>query len=122
MQKQLIETTERFRIALLTNDVPVMESILAEDYVGFDPCGNEQDRKLSIEAYQPGCVELETFEVEDVEVEVVGEVGVVTGKGYIHGTFAGCEFEHRLRFMDVYVWRDGRWQLFRSQVTPLGSS
>lgn len=29
-------------------------------------------------------------------------------------------FEHRVRFVDLCLRRDGRWQLRLSQVTPLG--
>ncbi len=119
---QLLDVFDKFREALFSNDVQTMKELMAEEYIGYDPLGNPQDRDLSINAYQPGCAKLDTYDVEDVEVRIIGEVGIIAGKGYIHGTFAGCEFEHRLRFIDLYVNRDGKWQLYMSQVTPLGSS
>ena len=118
-RNSLLEASERFREALLANDVEALGDLMAEDYVGFDPQGNPQDKKLSIEAYQPGCVELDRYETEDVEAEVIGEVGIITGKGFLHGMFAGCEFSHDVRFLDLYVLRGGRWLLYRSQVTTL---
>jgi hypothetical protein len=117
---QLLDAFDCLRSALLSNDVQALEKVLAYEYIGYDPSGDPQDRKMSIEAYQPGCANLDTYEVEDVAVRIIGEVGVITGTGYIHGTFAGCEFEHTLRFLDIYVDRDGGWQLYLSQVTPLG--
>jgi hypothetical protein len=118
---QLLATLDKFRAALLTNDVQLLETIMADEYIGYDPLGNPQDKKMSVEAYQPGCVNLDKYDydVDKLDVRVLGEVGVITGKGYIHGECAGSEFEHYLRFMDLYVHRDGRWQLYLSQVTPI---
>ena len=118
-QERLLETFSLFREALLTNDTRVLESLIADDYIGYDPLGNPQDKKLSVDAYQPGCAKLDRYEVTDVETRMLGQVGVITGKGDLHGEFAGEEFEHKLRFLDLYVHRDGRWQLYLSQLTTI---
>ena len=81
--------------------------------------GNIQDKNMSIDAYRPGAAKLDKYDVEEVTSVVLGVVGIITGKGYIHGKFAEFDFEHNLRFLDLYVHRDGRWQLYLSQVTPL---
>jgi len=94
---------------------------MAEEYIGFDPLGNPQNLKMTIDAYQPGAVTLNRYDTEEVEARVIGEVGIITGKGYIQGIYAGSGFEHSLRFLDLYIHRDGRWQLYLSQVTPIGT-
>ena len=115
----LLETFDKFREALLNNDVQMLAMLMAEEYVGFDPSGKRQDKSISVEAYKPGGVDLDRYDTEEVEHVVIGSVGIITGKGYIHGSFAEDEFEHDLRFLDLYVYREGRWQLYMSQVTPL---
>ncbi len=115
----LLETFDKFREALFANDVKTLNLLMAEEYVGYDPLGNPQDKDMSLDAYQPGAVKLDKYDVENVESRVIGEVGIITGKGYIHGTFAGSEFEHNLRFLDLFIHREGRWQLYLSQVTPV---
>lgn len=121
LKDNLLETSDRFRKALLSNDVDALDGLIADDYVGYDPQGNPQDKKLSIEAYQPGGVDMDRYDVEEIKAEVIGEVGMITGKGCIHGSFAGCGFEHDLRFLDIYVLREGKWLLYLSQVTPLSA-
>ena len=118
----LLEAFAGFRDALFANDVERLGALLADEYVGYDPVGNPQDKSMSLDAYRPGAARLDTYDCEDVETRVIGEVGIITGTGYIHGTFAGAEFEHDLRFLDLYVYRGGRWQLLLSQVTPLGTA
>ena len=117
----LLGTFDKIREALFTNDVQMLNLLMAEEYVGYDPHGNRQDKNMSLDAYKPGAAKLDTYDVEELESRVIDEVGVITGKGYIHGTFAGSEFEHSLRFLDLYIHREGRWQLYLSQVTPLGA-
>jgi len=117
----LLGTFEKIQAALFDCDVKALEELIAEDYIGYDPAGNPQDLKMTLDAYKPGGVQLDRYDVEDIEVRIVGEVGIITGKGYIHGTFAGTEFEHDLRFLDLYIMRDGSWRLYLSQVTPLAS-
>ena len=119
--KSLLETSKKLRDALFANDVKALNFLMADEYVGYDPIGNPQDKRMSLEAYQAGGARLDKYDVDDVEARVIGEVGIVSGKGFIHGTFAESEFEHDLRFLDLYVHREGRWQLYLSQVTPLGT-
>ncbi len=118
-ETRLLETFDKFRDALFTNDVQMLNLLMAEEYVGFDPHGNPQDKNMTLDAYKPGAVKLDKCDVEDMVSVVLGEVGIITGKGYIHGTFTGSEFEHSLRFLDLYIHREGRWQLYLSQLTPI---
>ena len=118
-EKDLLERFEILKKALFDCDTDTLEEIIAKDYVGYDPAGNPQDRKLAIEAYAPGAAQLERYDTEDVEVRIAGEIGIVSGRGFIAGTFAGEKWEHDLRFLDIYIMRDGAWRLYVSQVTPL---
>ncbi len=120
-KSRLLETFTKFRDALLGNDTSALDLLISDEYVGYDPLGNPQNKKMSLEAYNPGAVELDKYDVEELESRIIGEVGIITGKGYIHGAFTGSEFEHSLRFLDLYILREGRWQLLLSQVTPLGT-
>ena len=117
----LLSVFEKVRKALFDCDVQALQELIAEDYVGYGPAGDPQDRKMTLEVYQPGGAKLDTYDVEGVEVRIVGEIGIITGTGYIHGTFADAEYEHYLRFLDIYIMRDDSWKLYLSQLTPLGS-
>ncbi len=119
-EEQLMLTFDRFRDALFDSDTKALREIVAEDYQGFDPQGQVRDYEMVLEAYRPGGVKLEAYEVEDLEKRIVGDVGIITGKGRIQGTYAEHEFAHHVRFLDLYVQKNGRWRLYLSQVTPLG--
>jgi len=114
-------TFERFKEALFDSDAEALREIIAEDYQGFDPQGQPQDMKMILEAYGPGGVRLDRYDVEDLETRIVGDVGIIMGRGCIRGRYADHEFEHRVRFLDMYIHREGAWRLYLTQVTPLGA-
>ena len=118
-EEQLLQSFERLRKALFDCDADAIREMLAEDYVGFDPQGQVQDKKMILEAYCPGGVELNRYDVEDLEARIIEKVGIITGRGSIQGRYAESEFAHHVRFLDVYIHRDGLWRLYLSQVTPL---
>lgn len=106
--EQLSRTFNLLRDALRSNDVPMLEKLIAEEYVGYDSHGNPQDLQMTLEAYRPGAVKLSRYDAEETNTRMIGDVGIITGVGFIQGIFADCEFEHRLRFLDVYIFRDDR--------------
>ena len=121
-EEHLLLVFDRFREALLASDSGALREMIAEDYQGFDPQGQPQNLTMILEAYRPGGVKLQRYDVEDLETRIIGDVGIITGSGRIEGRYAEYEFSHHVRFLDLYVQRDGRWQLYLSQVTPLGSA
>lgn len=107
------------RTCLMSNDVSLLKTLFAHDYRGFNLRGGVDNRDLIIQAYQPGCVRLDTFDVEDLQVEVIGDVGMVTGQGYLHGSYEGETWEHNIRFLDIFINRKNRWLYYLSQATEI---
>lgn len=115
----LLEVAERLAEAERRADVGVLEEILASDYSGYDPAGRPQDRPSVMRAYASGGVRVTALEQSELRVRIIGEVGLVAGVSEFQGTQGEEHFDFRLRFLDVYAWRDGRWQLVASQDTRL---
>lgn len=118
-EEELMQSAERFKRALFDCDTDALRELIAEDYRGVDPRGHLQDKGMTLEAFRPGGVELDRYDVEDLDVRVIGKVGLVTGTGRIQGRYLEHVFAHHVRFLDVYVHGDDLWRLHLSQVTPL---
>jgi len=115
----LLEAFERMRQGLLANDTDLLARLLADDYRGFDPYGGEHDRAMLIQVYRSGGVRLRHYDTSEVTARIVGDVGLVMGLGALAGSYGEIQFEHRLRFLDVYVYSDSAWRLLASQVTEV---
>ena len=118
-EKEVLETYNRLKTALCENNTVALEKLYAEDYRGIDNRGQPHDRKLILNAYGKGGVTLEKFEEEDLLVQVIDSVGIVTGKGFVRGRYGKETFEHDLRFCDIYVRRHDVWQIIYAQATEL---
>jgi ketosteroid isomerase-like protein len=60
-----------------------------------------------------------TLEQSHLHARVIGDVGLVTGINKFQGRQGPEVFDFTLRFLHVYAWRDGQWQLVASQDTRL---
>lgn len=62
----------------------------------------------------------DALEMSDVNVRVEGDAAVVTGINHARGKDGdGKPFDRRIRFTDTFIKRDGRWQVWASQGTPI---
>lgn len=59
--------------------------------------------------------------IDDVKVRMLGDVAVATGRTHATGSYQGQSASVVLRFTDIFVRRNDRWQIVISQgtmVTP----
>jgi ketosteroid isomerase-like protein len=115
----LLETARRVADAERRGDAAALEQLVAADYAGYDPAGRPQDRTGITRGYADGTVRITTLEQRDLRARVIGEAGLVTGVSSYRGRQGEEAFEFTLRFLAIYAWRDGRWQLVASQDTRL---
>jgi len=81
----------------------------AQDIALFDREGKDPSQIIIPEFLQD----------DDVTVALYGETAVVTGVESLRGRAMGRYGEMALRFTNVLVRRDGRWQLVHHQSTPI---
>ena len=118
---EIMSVFSRFRDALLANDVDTLEAIMAPDYRGYNLRGVLEGPDVVLQAYSPGVVKMDRFETRELRVEIFGEIGILTGCGFVAGSAGGEQWEHDLRFCDIYRRTGERWQLHLSFATPLES-
>lgn len=99
--------------AYLRSDVDWYRRHLADEFHCIAADGTVLDRDTFLAA-AAAPVEMTTFEVRDVGVEFVGDTAVVQGR---------TEYEQadgtrgQTRYTDVWIGRDGRWQVLSAQIT-----
>jgi ketosteroid isomerase-like protein len=64
--------------------------------------------------------DLQSLDLSDLNVRTEGNTAVVTGINHVVGRDAqGKPIDRRVRFTDVFIKRDGRWQVWATQGTPI---
>jgi ketosteroid isomerase-like protein len=123
--RAVMDAERRWEEALKQFDLKSMQSLLAEDYSQTDLRGKVQDRaswfeyfKSYVAAVHSGDAQFE-ISFEDTKVRAYGNAGIVTGRATFRGQRKGVPINNVIRFTNVWVMRQGIWQLVSYQATPV---
>lgn len=116
LPEQELKALEQARSeAIRTGDLEALDRIYTDDFSGVTTTGQVVDKPTLMQVFK-GVDKRLTFTGEDVQVRVIGDVGLVSG--LVTGR-AGDEVVTAFRYLHVYVKQDGRWQLSTGQSTPV---
>ncbi len=100
-------------------DRAAFDRIVADEVVityGNGSVGNKSQAIAEIKAPADSSYSLTG---DDIQVRVYGDTAVVTGRVTEKGTFNGRNLNSQSRYTDVWVRRNGRWQVVAAQNTRL---
>jgi uncharacterized protein (TIGR02246 family) len=104
--------------AVKAGDADKVSQILADDWIGVGYDGTRETKKNHLADMKSGTAKLESFEFGPMDVKVLGSVAVVQGSNTEKSNTAdGKDSSGKYAWMDVFVKRDGKWVIVRSQST-----
>lgn len=104
--------------AVLKKDKAWFDKNYASDFSSVDAVtGSLANKAQDIAGATSAQLTLEIVETTDMNVRVDGDRAVVTGIFRTKGRDPQGPFDRRMRYTDVWVKRDGRWQAWSSQGT-----
>jgi uncharacterized protein (TIGR02246 family) len=114
MRDEIARLEERLRAAELGPDPAVFEELLADDAVLVDQSGKPALAKRQVvEAHRPGKgPKFTAVEMTDVQIVEHGSAAVVTCTGH----FEGPQWSGTLKFMRVWLKKDGRWRVVAGSI------
>jgi hypothetical protein len=112
IKNDLIQIEREIGRANLECDYRYFDKVEAEDFIFTDAAGGVSDKKQDM-AGEKDCHKTDgTYDVDETEVRLYGNTAVVTGRVTTsHKNKEEKVIVRHSRFTDVFVWRDGRWQL-----------
>ena len=114
--EELVELSHELVRAVQANDRTRLEELLADEFT-LDGVAGRLDREGLLDA-AAGAYGIEDFSYEEIDPDVYGSTAVVVSRYRQEATLAGRDLTARLRVTDVWVRRDGRWQIVRRHATP----
>jgi ketosteroid isomerase-like protein len=109
---------KRFQ-ATTKNDFDTLASLLADDLVYTHSSAAVDGKTAYIDALRTGKTKYESIEPSDVKVRVYGVTAIVNGMAKLSVTTDGKTNSFSLRYTDVWVMRDSKWQMVSWQSTRL---
>jgi hypothetical protein len=112
IKKDLLEIERQIGRANFECDYKYFDRIEAEEFFFTGPSGDNETKQQDM-AGEKDCHKFGgTYDLDETRISVYGNSAVVTARVTISGkNKEGKDFTHRSRFTDVFVWRDGRWQI-----------
>lgn len=109
----------RFKV-MVAKDIPGLQAVLHKDLVYFHSSGMQDSKDTYIASIASGKSSYVAITPEEMQHRVYGKTGINTGILTILQQAAdGAQTTIRLRFTDVFVYADKRWQMVSWQSTKL---
>jgi ketosteroid isomerase-like protein len=116
--QQILEQLERNWVAAFQrNDVAFVNSVLAPEFVATYDDGTRGDRRRELQLVAEFNLQVDKQTVDEFTVKVFGDAAVVWFTEHMIGPVQGKPTEIVMRYMDVFVNRDGTWLCVGSQST-----
>ena len=105
---------------IVKSDTSAFEKYLASDYLGIGPDGVTQNKSELLADIKSGTLKLESSNLSDMKVQVAdADMAVVVYRSDDKGTYKGKDITGQYRWLDVFVKRDGKWQIAIDQGTQI---
>jgi ketosteroid isomerase-like protein len=118
--QELAEIQQRLAEAWVASDRAAIERIVASDWTVTGPDGRVSTRgDVLREVFDTKVHCITSLLIDDVRVRVFGDAAVVTGRTHGRGEYGKVPYDVVIRFTDVFVRREGRWQAVASHASLL---
>ena len=116
-QQILVRLEQGWNEAFYRKNIPFIENILAEEFIATYDDGSRGDRARELELAATFSQEVQSAIQDDFTVKIYRDTAVVWFTLRLLGTRQGQQTELLLRYTDVWVMRDGRWQCVSTHST-----
>jgi len=120
-QDVLVDLEQRWNMAFYRKDIAFIETILADEFVATYDDGARGDRAKELALAAAFDQQVESAIPDEFTVKVYRDTAVVWFTLHLVGIRQGERAEMALRYTDVWVQRDGRWQCVSSQSTRVSA-
>jgi ketosteroid isomerase-like protein len=119
VEKELLKIQDEWATARVKRDVPYLEKLYAKEFWISNMSGSVTSRSADIAAFASGDMRPVSVVNEDMVVSAYDKVAIVTGIEKVKGTYKNFPGDFVFRFTNVFVRRDGRWQMVTHHSTPV---
>jgi ketosteroid isomerase-like protein len=109
---QAVRALDERRLAwLVQGDIDAMAGLLADELVYTHSNGRVDDKASYLAPLRAGTTRYLQYTPSEVSVRLLGDVAILTGRATMRAMVGGEERRNELRFTNVWLRRDGRWQM-----------
>lgn len=112
IETEIIQYEARLRQAMLRSDVKALDELLAPELIFTNHLGHLMTKKDDLEAHKSGTLKIEALIPSEENIQLIGDVAIVSVRVYILGTYAGVASEADFRFTRLWApTSNGTWHV-----------
>lgn len=119
LHKEIEALEMQWREAQLSNDVSVMDRLLADDYIGISASGIIETKPEALALRRAGTLHITALDLNDLKVRIYGDTAVVTSRADLEGTNGASNISGKYRYTRVYNRRFGQWKIVSFEASRI---
>ena len=118
--EEILHVEQQLQQAMLNNDVQALEQLLHDDLVFTFYTGAIVGKQEDLASHASHTLQLtELAFVEPPVTRFYGETAIVVVKAHLKGTFQGTPIDSFYRYLRVWLFQEGRWQIVAGNVSVI---
>jgi ketosteroid isomerase-like protein len=119
-EQEIARLVSTWTTAELRGDIPFLETMLANDFIGIGPLGFMLTKQEWLARHQSGDLKYQSLDLDEVTMRIYNEAAVLIGRQTQAATYRGNSITAQLRTTLVLVQQQGQWQLASLHFSPIG--
>ncbi len=117
--KHVIEgLEEQWRTAQIADDLPAMDRLMSDDFVGISITGQANDKAQQLDRFRKRKLVISRVDLSDRKIKLVGPVAIVTSLAQVEGINEGTAMKGMFRYTRVYQrLPSGTWKTTNFEAT-----
>jgi ketosteroid isomerase-like protein len=117
---QIVALEHEWQRATLAHDIPAMDKLLSEDYLGITASGEVLTKTQELDRMRDHKLVLTKLDISETKIKLVGNIAIVTCLAQVEGTSDDGPLHGAYRYTRVYqrvsgvIWRVTSFEVTRS--------
>ncbi len=119
MKKEIIKNEEQLRLAMLNNDLEILDKLIDESLVFITPNGTIATKKADLEIHKNKLQKLDELNLLEQKIDFKDNLSIVTALMQIKGSFAQMDISGNYRYLRIWQRQENNWKIIAGSVTQI---
>lgn len=121
VERSVTQIEQELVKALIAGDASIFERYLADTYIFTAPDGMVSNKAQTIADIKSGDLKFQSSKLNDMKVQAYGDTAIATYGSTDQSSYKGKDISGHFRWTDVFVKRNGRWQIVAGHGAPMAN-
>jgi len=117
---QIVALEHQWQKASLADDIPAMDKLLSDDYLGITSNGDVLTKAQQLDRMRTRAISITSLDFSDLNIKLRGQVAIVTSLAHVLGLSDNHPLDGSYRYTRIYQHLpSGGWQITNFEITRI---